>query len=154
MRNLHHLAATIFEEFVPPTTTTYTNSPLNPLLGGAGSIALHAFVDNVVAAGTLDIFLEESADDRLFVQRNSLVLGTTAASTTGDLSFTVATGGTYQLVWADPCDAPTNQVVYTGGATSPRDLTGTPLLPFVRLRIVSGSAGCRVKIIASLRGSR
>src|ERR1051326_2165470 len=101
MRGLHHLATTVFEEFVPPTTTTYTNAQLNPLLGGAASIAFHVLVDNVVAAGSVNIFVEESADDRMFVQRNSLILGTGAASTTGDMSLTVAQGGTYQLVWAD-----------------------------------------------------
>jgi hypothetical protein len=147
-------AFTLFDEFVGAGVTTYTNAETNAPLGAYDQLALHVIVDNVSAGGTVNLFVEHSGDSKHWMQRNSMVLGTPGASATGDISLTVASAGAYQLLWADACVAPTGQVVYTGGATSPRDTTNTPLLPFVRLRIVTSGAACHVKIIATQRGAQ
>ena len=154
----------VFDEYVPSSATVYSSAEHNKRLARSGQIALHAIFDNVGAALTCNIFLEMSADGRTWLQRNSMQEGTGAVSTTGDISLTTAAaGGSYQLFWADACHSggavngglggggSTGNVSYSGSAAA-ISVVGTPLLPHLRLRIVTNSAGgLHVRIWAVVR---
>jgi hypothetical protein len=160
-------ALTVFDEFVPPSATTYTPTSLNPTLGGQDQLGLQAVIDNVTGTGGVDIFVEHSGDGRSWIQRNCMALGNTpnAAATVGDIEVNpTVTGGSYNLFWADDgvgvnaissLNGSTGLVKFVPATSTYKDTTGTPFLAFVRLRIVTGtSTSCHIKIFATLRGSR
>src|SRR5258705_230023 len=82
---MRHFAHTIFNEFVPASTLTYTSTDNNPRMGAFDQLALHVVVDNVTGAGSLNIFVEHSGDARQWIQRNSMIQGSVAASAVGDI---------------------------------------------------------------------
>jgi hypothetical protein len=148
---------TVFDEFVPPSTTTTSSTQHNSILGAFDQIALHVVADNQTGAATLNIFVDHSGDARNWLQRNSQLMGPSGTiSAQGDVRIALITGGFAQVHWADAGQANTGLIDYAGGsAASSTASMGTPLLPFVRLRVVMGSGGgAHVKIIASLRGTR
>jgi len=145
---------TLFDEYLPASATTYTSTDFNTRLGAFDEIVLHTVADNMSTTGRLDIFVEHSGDGRNWMQRNSMALGSGAISTTGDISLDLSSGGFVQLLWADAAATSSGNVRYTG-TTNPTSMSNMPLLPFVRLRLTTGSgSGAHVKIHATLCGPR
>ncbi|HVV59677.1 MAG TPA: hypothetical protein VHC45_15060 [Gaiellaceae bacterium] len=151
---MRHIAQLFFDEFIPPSTVTTTSTQYDAVLSAYDQIALHFIVDDVTGTGRLDGFLDHSGDSKNWLQRNSVALGSTPPTTLGDVSVALSAGGVYQLFWADSCLGSTHQMIYTGTA-SPKNTTGTLMLPFARIRLVTqAGAGCHVKVFGTCRGAR
>jgi hypothetical protein len=127
---------TIFDDYIQPNSTVYTDARHNATLGEHDMLGLHALADNPTAAGTVSVYVEHSSEGRNWLFRST---NGTTVPTTPDLSLSMSgTGDFSHKMWSDACLG----VSAVG-----------PLLSFVRLRLITTSAmGLHVKVHATLRG--
>ena len=137
---MRHSTYTVFDEFLPVATSTFTDAQFNSRLAVTDQIALHAVADNVTVGGTptCSIFVQHSSDGRNFLYRSN---NSVTAPGTPEIQIPISTGVPIHLMWSDSCL----------GTTS-----AGPLLSFVRLAIVMGAGtACHLKIHVTHRdGSR
>ena len=125
-----------FDDYVPSgVAQTFSSTELMETLGRCDGLCLHAIVDDVVVAGTFDLWIEHSANGHTYVQRSSAP-GTAG---NGDISMgAISIGGMYQKMWSD-------------AAFSNASQPAGPLLPYLRLRLQLGGARAHVVVVATLR---
>ena len=127
---------TVFDDYIQPNSTVYTDARHNTTLGENDMLGLHVLADNPTTNGTLAVFIEQSSEGRNWLFRST---NGTSVPTTPDVTLTMSGTGDFEhKMWSDACLG-----VSTLG----------PLLSFVRLRLITASGvGLHVKVHATLRG--
>jgi hypothetical protein len=138
-RARHHVGErlTVFDDHIGTgVMQAYTSTEFDAVLGQADHLAIFAVIDNVLMGGSFDLFVEQSADGRNFLQRN----GAGAGAGFGDITIaSIATGAASPFIkmYSDGC-------IGISSASS-------SFLPFVRFRIQLGGGGAHVAVHVTLR---
>jgi hypothetical protein len=140
-----HYNDLVFDDVVLPDTVSFTDARWDAPLGRCDQFAMMAVVSEISGAGTgtFDAWIDETLDTVTWQTRILCSGGTSHFAGTGDVTIgSISAGNTYVKMYADACR----------GTSRYGSVVAGPLGPRVRLALLVGTLGARVRIHAVGRG--